>query len=119
MAIRSIALSRGIKSALATNTASHLSERRRRHPSHTLTCHGNFGIELIDLLERKTLGLVDHEVDKRDAPEAAREPDEEDLALEVCVTGSEVDQERRAVSNRPVEQPVGGGGHGQRLCAHL
>lgn len=98
---------------------------------------GDLGVELVDLLEGKTLGLVDHGPDEEDADEAEAAPDEEDLCAEVGVTGSGIDHvgssaedllasaQRTVVrvwnllSDGPVEKPVGGGGHGERLGAHL
>ncbi len=96
------------------------------------------GVHLIDLLQRQALCLVDHEVHKGDAQEAAGEPHKEDLALQVGIARAVVDQVRRRVRNRPVEQPlfvscqyypwrknvggstyVGSGGHGQARSAVL
>lgn len=57
-----------------------------------LARHADLVVELIDLFEGETLGLVDEEVDKGDADEAAAEPDEEDLALEVGLAGTKVDE---------------------------
>ena len=68
-------------------------------------------IQLVNLLEGKALGLVDHEVDERDAQETAAEPDEEDFRLQVGVSGPEVDQVRRGIGDCPVQEPVGGGRH--------
>lgn len=57
-----------------------------------LAGNANFIVELIDLLEGETLGLVDEEVDEGDAQETAGEPDEEDLGLEVGLSGTVVDE---------------------------
>ena len=104
---------------MAANTGSHIPEIRGRFPADALPGHGDLVVELVDLLQRQALGLVDHEVHKGNAPEAARKPDEEDLALEIRVAGAEVHQVWRAVCDGPVEQPVGRRGHGQCLGANL
>jgi hypothetical protein len=74
-------------------------------------------VQLVDLLEREALGLVDHEVDKGDAYEAEAAPDEEDLALEVGVL--DIDHVGGCEGNGPVEEPVAGSGHGETLGAGL
>ena len=76
-------------------------------------------VEFVDLFEGEALGLVDEEVDEGDAEEAAAEPDEEDLGLEVGVAGAVVDEEGRGVANGPVEEPVGRRRHGEGLGADL
>jgi len=106
-------------SALPSNTGSNLPECMRRDPSHTLGRNLNFIIQLINLLKRKALGLINHEVHESDTQEAASEPDEEDLRLQVCVSGTPVDEVRSGVRNCPVEKPVGGRGHGETLGADL
>lgn len=63
-------------------------------------------VHLVDLLERVRLGLVDEEVDKGNADEAEREPDEEDLGLQVGVSGTVVDQVGSCVGDSPVEEPL-------------
>lgn len=65
-------------------------------------------VQRVDVLERQALGLVDEEVDKRDAREAAREPDEEDLGLQVGVAVAEVDEVGGGVGDGPVEEPLEG-----------
>ena len=77
------------------------------------------GHHLIDLLQGQTLGLVNHEVDESDADEAEAAPDEEDLGLQVGVAGALVDHVGGGVGDGPVEEPVGGGGHGEGLGADL
>lgn len=67
---------------------------------------GHLGVELVDLLERQALGLVDEEVDKGNAEEAATEPDEENLALQVGIARAVVDEVGRRVGNGPVEEPL-------------
>ena len=75
-----------------------LPERRLGHPVGGLAGRLDLGVHLVDLLERHALGLVDVEVHKGDADEAAAEPDEEDPAwwLELA-----------------------GGGYDEGECAHL
>ncbi len=63
-------------------------------------------VQLVDLLERESLGLVDEEVDEGDADEAASEPDEEDLALQVGIAWTVVDEIRGRVRDSPVEEPL-------------
>lgn len=51
----------------------------------------NLGVELIDLLERKTLGLVDHAPDEEDAHEAETAPDEEHLRTKIGIAWTGID----------------------------
>lgn len=71
-----------------------LNKSLSRHPAHRVLRHTNLIIQLIDLLESEPLGLVDKEVDKSDAEEAASKPDEEDFGLEVCVARTPFDKIR-------------------------
>ena len=80
---------------------------------------GALAVELVDLLEGETLGLIDHAPDEEDADEAASAPDEEDLCAHVGVSGAIVDHVGGGVSNGEVEEPVAGGGHGERLGTDL
>lgn len=98
-------------------TSPNITERSRRDPRAGFTRNLDLRIELIDLLQRKALGLVDHEVDEGDTQEAACEPDEEDLGLEVRVAGAKVDEVGGGVGDGEVEEPVGGRGNGETLCA--
>ena len=82
---------------------------------HALTRDLNLCIQLINLLKREALRLIDHEIHKSDAQKAAGEPDEEDLRLEICVPWTPVHEVRGRVGNRPVEQPVCRGRHGERF----
>lgn len=88
-------------------------------PANTLPCRANLIIELINLLQSQTLGLVDHGVHERNAQEAAAEPDEEDLGLQVRVTWPVVDQVGGGVGDGPVEEPVCRSCHGEGLGADL
>lgn len=72
------------KHTLCTNRVAALLEGGRGLPVLAVlgACHArHLGVQLVDLLQRQTLGLVDEEVDEGDAEEAAGEPDEEDLGL--------------------------------------
>jgi hypothetical protein len=93
------------KAALRSNALA-LAEGRRRPPAGALVRQLDFLVHGVDLLECEALGLVDEEVGERNAQEAAAEPDEEDLALQVGVAFAVVDQVRSAVSNRPVQEPL-------------
>ena len=97
----------------------HLAEGNGGSPVLAQPGTAHLAVQLIHLLEGKALGLVDHKVHKRDAEEAAAAPDEEDLGLQVGVARAVVDQVRGGVGDGPVEQPVGGGGHGEGLGADL
>lgn len=72
-------------------------------------------VQLIDLLERQTLGLVDHEPNEEEANAAESAPDEEHLGLQVRVLF--VDHVRCRVGNRKVEEPVGRRCHGEGFGA--
>ena len=90
-----------------------------RHEALALPRLADLEVKLVDLLEGQTLGLVDHEVDEGDADEAEAAPDEEDLGLQVGVARALVDHVGGGVGDGPVEEPVGGGGHGEGLGADL
>jgi hypothetical protein len=64
---------------------------------------GNLSVKLVDLLESKALGLVDHGPDEEDADEAASAPDEEDFGSQVCVSWAIIDNVWRGVTNSKVE----------------
>lgn len=66
----------------------------------------HIAIQLINLLKRQAFGLVDKEINKRYADEAAAEPDEEDLGLQVGVAWTVVDEVRGCVGDCPVEKPL-------------
>lgn len=93
--------------------------RRRGLPRRRFPRVADLLVQLVDLLEGEALGLVDHEVDEEDAEEAAGEPDEEDLGLQVGVAVAVVDEVRRRVGDGPVQQPVGRGGDAQGFGARL
>lgn len=69
-----------------------LPKRNRRNPSNRISRHANLSIQFIDLFEGKALRLIDHEIHEDDAHETASAPDEEDLGLEVGVSGAPVDE---------------------------
>ena len=83
-----------------------LPECDRRAPVLGLPRRMTLGVEFVDLLERQALGLVDIEVDKGNAQEAAAEPYEEDLALQVGVARTVVDQVGSRIRNSPVQEPL-------------
>ena len=80
----------------------------------------DLAVEFVDLFERETLGLVDHEPDEGATDEAEATPDEEDLDAQVGValTGT-ANEVRGGVGDGPVEEPVGRRGHGERLGPDL
>lgn len=84
-----------------------------------LPCLGDSLVHLVDVLEGETLGLVDEGPDEGDTDEAASTPDKEDLGLEVGVAGTLVDHVWGCVADGEVEEPVGGGGHGETFGADL
>lgn len=75
-------------------------------PIRTLAGALALGVQLVDLLERQTLGLVDEEVHEGDAEEAGGEPDEEDLGLKVGVVRAVVYQVGGDESDDEVEEPL-------------
>ena len=94
-------------------------EREGRNEARGLPGLGALAVELVDLLERKSLGLVDHGPDEEDANKAASTPDEEDLSTHVGVAGTVIDHVWGSVSNGKVEQPVGCCSHRERLGSDL
>ena len=83
-----------------------LPERHGRREALRFASRRDSLVQLVDLLERETLGLVDEEIDEGDADEAAREPYEEDLALQVGVAGTVVDEIGGRVGDSPVKEPL-------------
>ena len=90
-----------------------------RNEARRLPGLGALAVKLVDLLEGKTLGLVDHGPDEEDADEAASAPDEEDLGTHVGVTGTVVDHVGGGVSDSKVQKPVRCGRHRKGLGADL
>jgi hypothetical protein len=84
-----------------------------------LPCLTALGVQLIDLLESQTLGLVQEEVNKCDAHETEASPDEEHLGLQVGVSRTGINQVRGRVRNGPIQEPVGRSRHGQAFCTCL
>lgn len=97
----------------------HVLEGQARRKPRALPRVADLCVQLVDLLEREALGLVDHGPDEEDADEAAAAPDEEDLGAEVGVARPVVDDVRGRVADGEVEQPVAGRGHAERFGAHL
>jgi hypothetical protein len=81
-------------------------ERDGRDEARGLPRLADLAVELVDLLQRQTLGLVDHSPDEEDADEAASAPDEEDLGTEVGVSRAVVDHVGGGVSDGKVKEPV-------------
>jgi len=96
------------QTALSRNRSPDLRESSSGSPTHTLTRNLNLSIQLVDLLKGKTLRLIDHHVNEGNTQKAASEPDEEDLGLEIDEIGC-------GVGDRPVQEPVGGRSHRERL----
>lgn len=94
-------------------------ERDGGNEARGLPCLADLAVELVNLLERQTLGLVDHGPGEEDTDEAASAPDEEDLSAEVGVAGSVVDHVGCSVTNGEVEKPVRSGCDGEGLSADL
>jgi hypothetical protein len=80
-------------------------ERDGGNETRRLPRVGALSVELVDLLEGESLGLVDHGPDEEDADEAASAPDEEDLGAHVGVAGAVVDHVGGSVTDGEVEKP--------------
>lgn len=93
----------------------HLCEGDGGYETLGLPRLGDLGVEFVDLLERKALGLVDGKVDESAANQTESTPDEEHLGSQIGVTWSRVYHVGSGVGNGPVEKPVGGRGHGEGL----
>lgn len=105
---------------LLSHTSSDLSERSLWNPTLGLSCNANISIQLINLLKRQALGLVDEEVHEGDADETAAEPDPKDLGLQIGVLAwAVVDEIWCRVGDGEIEQPVCGSCHGKCLRAKL
>jgi hypothetical protein len=97
----------------------HLPEGDGGCPADAPASAADLHIEFVDLLEGEALGFVDHQVNKDDADEAARAPDEENLRLKIGVTRAVVYQVRRREGNNPVHEPVDRRRHGQGFGTDL
>lgn len=75
-------------------------------------------VQLVNLFETEAFGLVNEEVDKGNAEEAATEPDEEDLGLQIGIARAVVDEIGGRIGDGPVEKPVGGRGDTKTLGTH-
>jgi hypothetical protein len=82
----------------------YISVRNLRNEALGLPCLVDNAVKLINLFERKTLSLVNHEPDESNADEAESSPDEENLGLEIGALF--VDHVGSGVSDGPVEEPV-------------
>jgi hypothetical protein len=99
----------GISQAHASVVTVHILnvlERDGRNEARRLPRLADLAIELVDLLERETLGLIDHSPDEEDADEAASTPDEEDLSTEVGISRAVIDHVGGSVSDGEVKKPV-------------
>lgn len=111
----------GLDAAVDAGVA-HLLEADGRDEAGRAPGLGDLAVQLVDLLEREALGLVDHEPHEGGAHEAEAAPDEEHLDAQVRVALLAVaaaHEVRRRVGDGPVEQPVGRGRHRERLGPHL
>lgn len=91
----------------------HLLEGNSGYEALGLPGLGDLAVELVDLFQGESLGLVDHEVNEYAADTAEPSPDPEDVGVD---SGSHVGCR---ICNGPVEQPVGGGSHRERLGSDL
>jgi len=91
----------------------NLLKRHRRHESLRLPRFIHLTVQLIHLFERKSLRFINHRPHKANANKAETAPDEKDLCAEIGVAGARVDHVGGRVGDCPVEEPVGGGGHGE------
>lgn len=81
-------------------------ERYGGNESRRLPSLGYLAVQFVNLLQRKTFGLVDHSPDEEDTDETASTPDEEHLSTHIGVTWARVDHVRGGVTNTEVEKPV-------------
>lgn len=86
-------------------------ERYGGNPTGTVSCITDLAIQLVDLLQGESLGLVDHEVNKCNADEAATAPDEENLGLQIGIACSVIDEVWGGVCDGPIQKPIGGRGY--------
>lgn len=115
----SLKLSQVIPTLNISRHITHISIMHRRLPTNRVPSPRNLSIELINLLERKTLSLIDASIHEKRTDKAEPAPDEEHLGLQVRVSGSAVHHVRGSVGDGPVEEPVGCGRDGETLCAGL
>ena len=72
-------ISKRAASGLTSTILLHFREVDSWHEALGLPSFANLAVELIDLLESETLGLVDTEIDESHADTTEAAPDEEDL----------------------------------------
>jgi hypothetical protein len=84
----------------------HISVRDLRNKALRLPSLIDDTVKLINLLESKTFGLVNHEPNESNADEAESSPDEEHLGLKIGALL--VDHVGGGVGDGPVKKPVAG-----------
>lgn len=92
--------------AVVTLNVPNILERDGGDKARRIPGLADLPVELVDLLERQALGLVDHSPDEEDADEAASTPDKEDLCAQVRIARAVVNHVRSSVSNGEVQEPV-------------
>lgn len=102
----SLNLSKTLAAGVGVNILDVL-EGHSRNEALRLPCLVDLAVELVDLLEGKSLGLVDHGPHEEDTDEAASTPDEEDLGAHVGISRSVVDHVWCGIADGEVEKPVG------------
>lgn len=80
---------------------------------------GMLTVEFVDFLERQVLGLVDKEVHEDEGDETEAAPDPEDVTLQVNVSarGTAIFQIGGDECENEIKEPVRGSGHGHALPA--
>jgi hypothetical protein len=111
-------LSQALATVVTVNVL-HILEGNAGNEARRLPGLADLAVKLVDLLERQTLGLVDHSPDEEGADETESTPDEEDLGSEVGVAGARVDHVGCGITDGEIQKPVGGCGHRERLGADL
>jgi hypothetical protein len=92
--------------ALAAVVAVHvldILEGNGRDPARGLPRLADLAVELVDLLERQALGLIDHGPDEEGADKTEATPNEEDFSAQIGISGSVVHHVRCSVSDRKIE----------------
>ena len=98
---------------ITTETTPPLTMRRNRSLSNLLPVPRRFPrpvlvvVQLVDLLKRHILRLVDEEVHEKHRDPCETAPDPEDVGLRWVESAGEVGGDE---GEEPVEEPVGGGG---------
>ena len=97
----------------------HFLERDRGHKADRLPRVRDLGVQLVHLLQREPLRLVDQGIDEEGADQTEATPEEKDFEPHVGVARPGLHHVRGRIGDRPVEEPIRGCRHRETLRSCL